>query len=114
MSIRMSQPQQIAQQFHSLSNSSEHCLNAIRLLRNEVVKANRKISGNSLGELDASNLKRKSLENHAKNLPSSTPLTVQLERLNRLISDGHIDPYINELYDRLQDASSWMETDSVS
>lgn len=53
------------------------------------------------------------LESHAKQLPNSTPMTVQMERLSRFLHDGQIDPHISELYDKTLDASTWTETNNV-
>lgn len=53
------------------------------------------------------------LESHAKQLPVSTPMTVQMERLSRFLHDGQIDSYTSELYDKALEASTWMETNNV-
>uniref|UniRef100_A0A915Q2N3 Uncharacterized protein n=1 Tax=Setaria digitata TaxID=48799 RepID=A0A915Q2N3_9BILA len=99
-------------------------LNAVRLLRNEVISVHRKIVESSWesdpidGEktleekLDFINQIYDNLESHAKQLPTSTPMTVQMERLSRFLHDGQIDPHTNELYDKALEASTWMETNN--
>ncbi|VDM47485.1 unnamed protein product [Toxocara canis] len=117
-------PQQITQQFAALAKHSDQCLNAIKLLRNEVIEVHRKIWPGLGSDGDSLEKHRKyieekvemigqlyeKLENHARNLPPATPVTMQMERLSRLLHDAHIDPNTSELYDNLLDASIWMET----
>ncbi|EJW88951.1 hypothetical protein WUBG_00140 [Wuchereria bancrofti] len=99
-------------------------LNALRLLRNEVISVHRRVMENSWesdpidGEktleerLDFINQIYDNLESHAKQLSVSTPMTVQMERLSRFLHDGQIDPHTNELYDKALEASTWMETNN--
>ncbi|VDK56393.1 unnamed protein product [Anisakis simplex] len=117
-------PQQITQQFATLTKHRDQCLNAVKQLRNEVFDVHRKIWPGLGSEGESLEKHRKyveekvelicqlyeKLENHARNMPSSTPVTSQVERLNRLLNDAHIDPYISDLYDNLLDASVWTET----
>ncbi|VDO44353.1 unnamed protein product [Onchocerca flexuosa] len=114
-----------SQQFQSLTTHLDHCLNALRLLRNEVTSVHRRIMENNWesdpadGEktleekLDFINQIYDNLESHAKQLPLSTPMTVQMERLSRFLHDGQIDPHTSELYDKALEASTWMETNNV-
>ncbi|CAG9538628.1 unnamed protein product [Cercopithifilaria johnstoni] len=113
-----------SQQFQSLTTHLDHCLNALRLLRNEVISVHRRIvegsweSDPAEGEktleekLDFINQIYDNLESHAKQLPVSTPMTVQMERLSRFLHDGQIDPHTSELYDKALEASTWMETNN--
>ncbi|VBB29909.1 unnamed protein product, partial [Acanthocheilonema viteae] len=113
-----------SQQFQSLTTHLDHCLNALRLLRNEVVSVHCRIMEGSWesdpadGEktleerLDFINQIYDNLESHAKQLPVSTPMTVQMERLSRFLHDGQIDPHTSELYDKALEASTWMETNN--
>ncbi|VDN02768.1 unnamed protein product [Thelazia callipaeda] len=111
----------VNQQFQSMLNHLDHCLNALRLLRNEVVSVHYRIwkgdwdvqiEGEKTIEerLEFINQIYDSLESHAKQLPTSTPMTVQMERLSRFLHDGQIDPYTRELYEKSLDASTWMDT----
>ncbi|MCP9263179.1 BMA-CYP-43A1 [Dirofilaria immitis] len=107
-----------------IDSSYSSGLNALRLLRNEVISVHRRIVENNwevdpadsektLEErLDFINQIYDNLESHAKQLPTSTPMTVQMERLSRFLHDGQIDPHINELYDKALEASTWMETNN--
>lgn len=118
--------QQLQQQFQAMMNCGEQCLSEVKLLRKEVVKVLRKISdlatieNETLDEhckyasekMEQINKIYESLETHAKKLPTSMPSTVQMDRLSRLLHDGHIDPHTSEVYDKLLDASSWMDTNS--
>uniref|UniRef100_A0AAF5PKX9 Mediator complex subunit 27 n=1 Tax=Wuchereria bancrofti TaxID=6293 RepID=A0AAF5PKX9_WUCBA len=113
-----------SQQFQSMTTHLDHCLNALRLLRNEVISVHRRVMENSWesdpidGEktleerLDFINQIYDNLESHAKQLSVSTPMTVQMERLSRFLHDGQIDPHTNELYDKALEASTWMETNN--
>uniref|UniRef100_A0A0R3RZ10 RING-type domain-containing protein n=1 Tax=Elaeophora elaphi TaxID=1147741 RepID=A0A0R3RZ10_9BILA len=113
-----------SQQFQSMTTHLDHCLNALRLLRNEVISVHRRIMEGSWendpadGEktleerLDFINQIYDNLESHAKQLPTSTPMTVQMERLSRFLHDGQIDPYTSELYDKALESSTWMETNN--
>ncbi|MFH4977153.1 hypothetical protein AB6A40_003862 [Gnathostoma spinigerum] len=122
----MAQPQPNPQQImQSLSNHVDQCLNAVELLRNEVIIAHGRISSGlqdddsaetfasfkSLAEeaLLRINQIYDTLEDHAKLLPNCTPITPQIERLIRLLNESHIDPYINDIYQKLIDCSTWME-----
>uniref|UniRef100_A0A8R1TR92 RING-type domain-containing protein n=1 Tax=Onchocerca volvulus TaxID=6282 RepID=A0A8R1TR92_ONCVO len=112
------------QQFQSLTTHLDHCLNALRLLRNEVTSVHRRIMENNWEsdpadsektleeKLDFINQIYDNLESHAKQLPLSTPMTVQMERLSRFLHDGQIDPHTSELYDKALEASTWMETNN--
>ncbi|VDK63790.1 unnamed protein product [Onchocerca ochengi] len=113
-----------SQQFQSLTTHLDHCLNALRLLRNEVTSVHRRIMENNWEsdpadsektleeKLDFINQIYDNLESHAKQLPLSTPMTVQMERLSRFLHDGQIDPHTSELYDKALEASTWMETNN--
>lgn len=114
----------VNQQFQSMTSHLEHCLNGVRLLRNEVIAIHNRIMEGKLendpadGEktleerLEFINQIYDNLESHAKQLPNSTPMTVQMERLSRFLHDGQIDPHISELYDKTLDASTWTETNN--
>uniref|UniRef100_A0A915A804 Mediator of RNA polymerase II transcription subunit 27 n=1 Tax=Parascaris univalens TaxID=6257 RepID=A0A915A804_PARUN len=120
----MSQQPTPQQQFASLAKHSDQCLSAVKLLRSEVFEVHRKIwqSLGAEGETLEKNRKLveekaemigqlyEKLENHARNMPASTPMTMHMERLSRLLHDAHIDPHTSQLYDNLLDASIWIDT----